>query len=549
MCEIFRSTFCAVYVTDAPAHPHVNQVCNAIMENTSFSYDDVLKLLTNLDASTSAGPDEIHPILLKSCAEAVSTPLLLLFDHSLNEGRLPCDWKIAQVSPIFKCGSKSTATNYRPVSLTSVPCKMMERFLAEHIMSFLESNNLISPNQFGFRKGRGTEDQLLLAYSDVVKWVDEGCTVDMVFLDYSKAFDVVNHGVLLSKLRDLGFSDQMLRWVEQFLVGRRMFVAICGSYSGEEDVLSGVPQGSVLGPLLFLIYVNIVAAGALSQWYAFADDFKLYVSYPRTGDHQNVTQLQTDLNLISNVSRSWNLGLNKTKCVVMRFGRGRVYEEGSGSGSHIDGVELKLVKSHRDLGVIVDHTLKFHSHVSSLVNKASGLSNQLLRGTVNRTSEFMLRLFISHIRPLLDYCSTVWSMGYVGDLKRLESVQRKWTREIEGIEHLTYEERLRSLDLFSIEGRILRADLIKIWKIFNSDIETGLESIFERHSHRATRGHQCKLSIPRCRTELRRKFFNVRRVEEWNNLPQTLVSARTVESFKRGLDCHLKEKFFHSSTA
>ena len=200
--------------------------------------------------------------------------------------------------------------------------------------------------------------------------------------------------------------------------------------------------------------------------------------------------------------------------------------------------------SHRDLGVTVDKTLKFHIHINLVVNKAWGLDNQLLRCTVNRSPGFMVSLFVSHIRPIMDYCSTVWNLGYAGDLKRLESVQRRWTREISGLGGLDYQSRLRHLELFSIRGRMLRADLVKVWKIFHTEIDVGLSHVFERQSHGATRGHPFKLSVPLCRTEIRRRFFNVRTVQTWNSLTEEAVCAASLEGFKRLLDAQVGDRFY-----
>ena len=156
----------------------------------------------------------------------------------------------------------------------------------------------------------------------------------------------------------------------------------------------------------------------------------------------------------------------------------------------------------------------------------------------------MVTLFVSHIRPLLDYCSSVWNMEYVGDLRKLERVQRRWTKEIRGLRDLSYSERLQRLGLYSIKGRLFRADLVKTWRAFHSKRDVGLSRVFERVSHPSTRGHQFKLSIPVCRSEIRRKYFGVRVVNSWNNLPPDVVSTDSLESFKRHLDRLLSDKFF-----
>ena len=365
--------------------------------------------------------------------------------------------------------------------------------------------------------------------------------VDVVFLDFSKAFDVVCHQILLEKLRHLSFCPSIVDWIGDFLTERRMYVSVGGSSSEQKEVLSGVPQGSVLGPLLFLIYVNSIADGISCKWYAYADDFKVFLQYSADERVTCGNTIQHDLDLLCARSLSWNLKLNSNKCVVMRFGCS--FEDG-GSGYFIGGQELQLVKSHRDLGILVDHQLKFHLHIDTLVGKASRMANQLLRATVCREPKFMVTLFVSHIRPLLDYCSTVWNLGYVGDIEKLEKVQRRWTKQVVGLRDLSYENRLRQLGLYSIAGRLLRSDLIKIWKVFHTENDVGLSQIFERQSHTATRGHQFKISVPRCRLEIRRRFLGTRRVNLWNSLPSEMVESTSIGVFKGFLDARFSDRFF-----
>ena len=229
------------------------------------------------------------------------------------------------------------------------------------------------------------------------------------------------------------------------------------------------------------------------------------MQYKKEGHLEGRDSLQADLTMLATKSESWNLKLNADKCVVIRFGA--KYESGDRSGYFVDGRELKLVKSHKDLGVVVDSSLKFHQHIDSIVGKAAGLANQLLRATVCREPGFMVSLFVSHIRPLLDYCATVWNLGFICDTKKLERIQRRWTKQVEGMQDTCYEARLQQLCLYSIRGRLLRADLIKVWKVFHARTDVGLVEMFDRQFHRATRGHQFKLSIPRCRIEIKKKVF------------------------------------------
>lgn len=222
--------------------------------------------------------------------------------------------------------------------------------------------------------------------------------------------------------------------------------------------------------------------------------------------------------------------------MVMRFARG--FGEWNELDPlflyYLDGVQLRFVESHRDLGVTVDTRLRFHQHVREVVGKAAGLAINLLRSTVRRSSPFMLSLFVMHIRPILDYCSTVWNTGYIGDVKLLESVQRRWTRNVGGLSELDYMSRLRNLGLFSVRGRLLRADMIKYWRVLRGwDDGVDLEGVFTFAPDLRTRGHPYKLLMPACFTDIKMRMFSARRVQLWNGLHSCWVESGCLTTFKR----------------
>ena len=549
MSEVFVDYFSSIFVQSDPMYPADHQVFDGVMEPLIISYDSVRRLLSGLDGSSAPGPDGIHPQVLKTCASALAYPLCLIFRRSLDSASLPRDWKHSNVIPLYSSGIRRDTVSYRQVSLTSVCCKTMERIAVSHSVEYLEGNELLSANQFGFRSGRSTEDQLLIFYGNIVKWVDKGLIVDVIFMDFSKAFDRVSHSLLISKLRLLGFDGKLVDWIESFLVGRTMSVSVSGKLSSVRNVSSGVPQGSVLGPIMFLIYVNYITREINSDWKAFADDFKLCVCYPRGCtriDNHPVHSLQRDLDSICRVSKSWNLRLNPRKCYAMRFGRGASLVD-QPSEYFIEDQALQYVQSYKDLGIIIDSSLRFHHHIRKLAAKAGGVMGDLLRSTVCRTSKFMMSIFISHIRPLVEYCSCLWNVGYLEDVRRLESVQRRWTREIDGLAGLDYVTRLKTIGLYSIQGRLMRADMIKIWKAFNGEVDAGVKDMFEMAQSIGTRGHSLKMSIPVCRSEMLRRSFAVRRVILWNSLPFSVVEATSVCTFKGRLDEFLGERLFEVS--
>ena len=344
----------------------------------------------------------------------------------------------------------------------------------------------------------------------------------------------------LAKLEHLGIGGRVLSWIRDFLTGRSMWVTVGGQHSTTRNVLSGVPQGSVLGPLLFLIYVNYLPESITNRCKLFADDLKIYLKI--TSDHchslaVDLSSCQRDIDRICQVAGSWGLKLNAEKCVVLRFQRGTVTWDDVGplSTYTINGELINSVYSHKDLGVTVDTSLRFHLHIRQIVNKAAALSSNFLKVTLCRSEKFMKNLLTSHLRPLLEFASPVWNTGYLGDLRLLESVQRRWTKMIDGMGEIPYSHRLAILDLYSIKGRLLRADLLKCWKIFHGKCGLQPGDIFILAPSVGTRGHRFKIAYSFCSTESKRRFFSQRCVFAWNSLPDDVVALGSVESFKRAL--------------
>ena len=446
MAELFASSFSAVYTKECPSKPVPHETFDGVLDTVPLTKCRILKALQHLDGSKSPGPDNIHPLLLKCCADHLAHPLHIIFYRSFTEGQLPSAWKASLVTPIFKKGARYDPLNYRPISTTSVCGKTFERILCEDLTNYLESNSILSPNQFGFRANRSTMDQLLLVYDNVSKSVDMGGVVDLVLLDFSKAFDVVIHDILIAKLHCLGIQGNFLRSIKSFLINRTMRVGVQGQASKPRPVLSGVPQGSVLGPLLFLVYINSIASGLSCNYKIFADDLKVYActdySVKSAVGPLSSNSLQRYIDVLHNTAASWGLFMNAKKCAVLHFSRSQAHLEPP--TYTLNGIPIPEVESSSDLGVLVDTRLKFHGHIRSVSQKAGGLAHSFLKSTVCRSERFMLFLLTTHIRPLIEYCSCVWHTGFVQDLKLLENVQRRWTKQIEGMKSLSYSDRLRS---------------------------------------------------------------------------------------------------------
>ena len=254
LAEYFQSVFTKENDGTLPRGTDIRELADISVD---FSEDIVMKKMQALAEDKSPGPDGIHPLLLKTCAQSLARPLAIIFQKSYDSGQVPTDWKTAHIIPIYKkAGARSDAANYRPVSLTSVACKLMESIIKDALTHYLDVNDIISPHQHGFMSGRSCLTNLLETLECWTKALDEGSGIDVLYLDYRKAFDSVPHKRLIERLSEYGITGKLLEWIKSFLNSRKMRVCIRGSFSEWFLVLSGVPQGSVLGPLLFLLFVN-----------------------------------------------------------------------------------------------------------------------------------------------------------------------------------------------------------------------------------------------------------------------------------------------------
>ena len=320
---------------------------------------------------------KLYPRILKELAVELAGPLAVLFNKSFEQGRLPKEWKLAEIKPIFKKGNKMCTNNYRPVSLTCVLCKVMESFIRSRIQNHMENLKLYASCQHGFRQGKSCITQLLDVFNDFSNFTDESRPFDVIYLDFKKAFDSVPHERLLVKLKSYGVDGKLFEWVEDFLRDRRQYVRVGNEYSSTMKVTSGVPQGSILGPILFLIFINDLPDSVNSICSIFADDTKAY----NTSD--NGDQIQLDIRALEEWSQKWQLFFNCTKCKCMHFGNKnpkRDYFFTLGENK----VKIPDCNEEKDLGIIFDCNLKFDLHINSIVNKAN-----CMIGLIRRNFKFI----------------------------------------------------------------------------------------------------------------------------------------------------------------
>ena len=422
-------------------------------------------------------------------------PLAIIFQQSIDQSRVPQQWRTANMIPIFKKGSKRDAANYRPISLTSHIGKLLERIIRDHILRHLDNKQLIKPSQHGFLPGRSCQSNLLEfleRVTDDTDDTDRGNNTDVAYLDFAKAFDKVPHARWLIKLKALGVNNQVSSWIEAWLRDRRQRV-VSGEESAWSAVLSGVPQGSILGPLLFIVYINDLDEKMTSTVLTFADDTNI--------SSNSQQELQRDLDTAVEWAQTWQLQFNTNKCKVMHVGHRNERAIYNMSNHRLDEVE-----EENDLGVLIHRTLIVFGGsalCAVAVKKANQMAGHIYRTVTHKSVHTVVPLYKALVRPHLEYCSLVWSPYLKKDILSIEKVQRRVTKMIRAISALTYEERLKRTGLISLENCRLRADLLEVFKILKGFVKVDPALHFSM-SDRRSRGHTPKQEKPRARLELRR---------------------------------------------
>jgi Reverse transcriptase (RNA-dependent DNA polymerase)/Endonuclease-reverse transcriptase len=536
--DLLNYHFVKVGTIDDGTLPQFDNVCpsdDVYLDTIYFESIDICEVVSRMNANSSSGPDGYPPILLKSLIRELCVPLAMIFSLIFQCGHLPDVWKTAIVKPIFKKGNSCDPNNYRPISLTSIFCKVFESIVKKYLLSYLNTFSLLSKHQHGFLTMHSTTTNLLECLNDWTSSLDKKHFVKVLYFDYAKAFDVVSIPKLMFKLSKFGIRGRLFSCIKSFLTDRSQRVSVGYATSNSLNVISGTPQGSVLGPFLFLLFINDLPDVFETDFRAklFADDLKSYNTFDYRSKPKSV---QSSLDSLVAWSKSWQLQLAISKCGSILL-KGNSYFEDVNE-LFIDNNPLAVLESIKDLGVLVDCKLNFSAEIDSIVTRAKQRMFLLFKSFQSRDVTLFVFAYKTYILPILEYCSTIWYPTKLVDIDRIEKVQRFFTKRLYGMQNKSYKERLVACTLPSLELRRLRTDVILCYKIIHNLIALDFNDFFVFDTNTRTRCHNFKLKLPNFKTTLRQNFYSVRVVPVWNSLPTSLVDCSTITSFKNKLNDH-----------
>jgi len=502
------------------------------MTNISISKAGVIKLLANLNSSKAAGPDSIRPTVLKELREEIADLITALFQKSLTTGNIPRDWTSANVCPVYKKGDTSDPANYRPISLTCILCKTLEHIIASHLSSHFTTHNILYNLQHGFRERRSCETQLIELTDYLVKNLSSGKQTDLILLDFSKAFDKVNHLKLLHTLQEHGVCPQILNWIKSFLIGRRQTVVVDGDCSSEVPVTSGVPQGSVLGPLCFLLYINQLPSHVLkSEVRLFADDTAVYLTI---NSHSDPSTLQQDLDNMVIWEKQWDMEFNPSKCQVIHVTKNKNVIKHQ---YLLHGQILESASNAKYLGLDLSSDLSFNTHINRITSQANRSLGFIKRNITTKNKKVRELAYKSLVRPQVEYASTIWSPYTKSKIHQVEMVQRRtarWvTNDYSPLSSVTAMQEV--LGWRSLEHRRLDCRLIMFYKIYHNLVAIRLPSYIQTPQRLSRHMHPLSLRQIQVSSDYHKYSFFPHSVVLWNNLPGHIATLPDLEQFKRAV--------------
>jgi len=526
--ESLNNYFSSVFTQEGNSPlPHLPDTDYPSIDPIEVSIEGVSMILQSLDPCKACGPDNIPTRFLKETAAELAPSLTLLYQASINQGIVPSEWKKAKVVPVYKKGGRSLVSNYRPISLTCVLCKTLEHIISSSIYGHLNRHKILCNEQHGFRQHRSCETQLVATINDLAVALNKGTQVDVILLDLAKAFDTVPHNRLVHKLSTYGINGHLLQWIKSFLMSRSQQVTVNGQLSSTTQVISGVPQGSVLGPLLFICYVNDMPEEIKSTLKLYADDALLYREIHSPEDSKI---LQEDINTLQKWAERWMMKFNPVKCEHLR-----VTNKSSPIVTQyfINGIKICQVPQAKYLGVHIDETLSWNSHVDFVCNKANNVRAFLQRNLRQCPLSVKERCYLSLVRPILEYACVVWSPYTQINIDKLEKVQRRAARFVcnDFSMYSSVTNMLNRMHWTTLETRRANLRLIMMFKIVNNLVEINAGTSLIRNNL-PTRGHSNRFNQPFTRVNSFKYSFYPDAIKLWNKLPDDIINCGSLQRFK-----------------
>ena len=499
---------------------------------------EIIDIVTAMNNKRSAGYDDISNFILKGIISSIADPLSYIFNKSLSSGVFPDFMKIAKVFPLFKKGDDSDICNYRPISLLSSLSKILEKLIFTRTINFLNLHNVFTNSQFGFRQKHSTIHALLKFIDHAAHTIDNHSHLIGIFLDFSKAFDTINHEILLYKLSHYGIRGKALEWFRSYLQNRKQYVSLNEYSSSLEFIKCGVPQGSLLGPLLFIIYINdFCRSSDILSFILFADDSNIFFS------HQNpdtlVRIVNSELKKVTQWIRANKLSLNLQKTKYMFFSNSL---EDLDTGIVLDNTLLERVPHIKFLGITVDDKLSWRPHItniSTIISRNIGIINRL---KFHIPLSSLLTLYFSLILPYLNYGLLAWGSAHQNLLDKLLLLQKKVIRIICGVPPRSHTEplfikheilKIKDLYFFQLGQFMFNYNVNALPSIFNSMFPRN-QSFHDYPTRQSNEFH-----LPLLRTLLAQNTFIYTGPRFWNSLSCEIKNSPSLYSFKRKLKLFL----------
>jgi hypothetical protein len=501
------------------------------LETIIATEQDVFDQLKALDISKATGPDGISPKLLFEAGHSIVPSLTRLINLSLSSKAVPKKWKEANVLPLFKKGDKSNVNNYHPVSLLSCPGKILEKVVFKYTYNYIRDSNLLSPDQSGFKPGDSTTNQLSYLYHKFCEALDQKKEVRIIFCDISKAFDCVWHDGLLFKLKKFGIHGNLLLWFKDYLSERYQKVVIRGQHSVSGLIQAGVPQGSVLGPLLFLIYINDLTEVTRANIKLFADDTSLYLDFDDPNTAANV--LNVDLHNIQNWASQWLIKFSAPKTKLMTCS----YKKNTFPNINFGNETLADVASHKHLGLILSSKLSWSEHISSIIKSVSSMSDVLRRLKYNLDRKSIEAIYFSFIRPKLEYASHIWDNCSQRDAELLEKIQFDIAHIVTGARKGASHAAIHAETNWPTLAQRRTANKLKNFiKIMNNEAPQYLQELLPPKigDFRPNSRHADDFQLVKARTQTFKNSFILSTSKLWNDLPPENRSLDFAKQLSQG---------------